>query len=165
MVEQHERYLRLLNCIGRNKKQTFSFIKERVTQRLNGWKSKLLSSAGNELFIKVVVQTLPSYTMNWLLLPKTFCDELHQLMVRFWWGNGSKDQKIHWWSWEKMCKPKAEGGLGFRDLYAFNMAVLSKQGWGVFHQPTSLVARVLKARYFPNSSFWDVEATGSASYC
>lgn len=66
--------------------------------------------------------------MNCFMLPKTFCDELHQLMAQFWWGNGSEDRKIHWRSWEKMCKPKGEGGLGFHDFYAFNMVVLAKQG-------------------------------------
>ncbi|KAM1511683.1 hypothetical protein ACFX1Z_023336 [Malus domestica] len=51
LVEQHERYLGLPTCVGRNKKQTFSFIKEKVTHRLNGWKSKLLSSVGKELIV------------------------------------------------------------------------------------------------------------------
>ncbi|KAM2306134.1 hypothetical protein ACFXTH_025611 [Malus domestica] len=109
LVEWHERYLGLPTCVGKNKKQTFSYIKERVTQGLNGWKSKLLSSAGNELLIKVVAQTLTAYAMNCFLLPKTFCDELHQLMAHFWWGNGSEDWKIHWRSWDKMCKSKVEG--------------------------------------------------------
>lgn len=71
---------------GRIKRKRFSYIKERMEQRLNGWKSKLLSHAGKELFIKVVAQSFPTYAMNCFLLPKTFCDELHQLLARFWWG-------------------------------------------------------------------------------
>lgn len=83
LVEWHERYLGLPTCVGKNKKQTFSYIKERVAQRFNGWKSKFLSHAGKELLIKVVAQYLPTNAINCFLFPKTFCDELHQLMARF----------------------------------------------------------------------------------
>lgn len=62
-VDCHDHYLGLQTFIGKNKKKTFSFIKERVTNRLNGWKGKLLSGAGRELLIKVVTQALPTYAM------------------------------------------------------------------------------------------------------
>lgn len=74
LVERHKRYMGLSTCVGKNKKQMFLYIKEIVAQRLNGWKSKLLSYVGNELIIKVVARSLPTYVMNWLLLLKTFCD-------------------------------------------------------------------------------------------
>lgn len=35
-VERHDRYLGLPTFVAKNKKQTFLFIKERVTKRLNG---------------------------------------------------------------------------------------------------------------------------------
>lgn len=52
-----------------------------------------------------------------------------------------------------MCKPKEEGGLGFCDLKAFNLALLAKKGWRLQTCTTSLVHMVFKARYFPNKDF------------
>ena len=49
--------------------------------------------------------------------------------------------------------PKNEGGMGFRDLKAFNLALLAKQGWRQQQNPNLLVHKVYKAKYFTKSSF------------
>lgn len=58
---------------------------------------------------------------------------------------------MHWKSWESLCKPKTCGGLGFKDLEAYNLALLGKQLWRMIKNPTSLMARIFKSRYFKNS--------------
>jgi ribonuclease HI len=71
----------------------------------------------------------------------------------YWWGGGRDNRGIRWLAWDKLACPKDEGGLGFRDFYSFNLAMVAKQGWNFMHKPTSLVARLFKARYFPQNSF------------
>ena len=58
-----------------------------------------------------------------------------------------------WLSWDKLCDSKEEGGLGFRQLKPFNLALLAKQGWRLQTQHESLVYCVYKAKYFPNTNF------------
>ena len=65
----HGTYLGLPSLIGRKKNDVFSFIKERVWLRIQGWNQKLLSRAGKEIMLKTVAQAIPNYTMNIYLLP------------------------------------------------------------------------------------------------
>lgn len=54
--------------------------------------------------------------------------------------------------------------MGFRDLRLFNDALLAKQFWRLHCYPTSLLARVMKARYYPSSSVWDAKVGVNSSY-
>ena len=69
-IRQYEKYLGLPALVGRAKKQSFAYIKERVWRKLQGWKEKLLSQAGREVLIKSVIQAIPTYTMSCFKLPR-----------------------------------------------------------------------------------------------
>lgn len=62
--------------VGRNKKVVFSFVKERLKNRMCGWQGRGLSRAGKEILLKTISQALPTYVMSLYLLPKDTCDEL-----------------------------------------------------------------------------------------
>ena len=79
------------------------------------------------------------------------------LVRKFWRGQTNERSRMAWLSWDKMCLPKEKGGLGFHDLKAFNLTLLSKQGWHIQTNITPLVHRVFKAWYFPNGDFLSVE--------
>ena len=48
-VVRFESYLGLPTLVGRSKYHTFSFLKDRVWKKLQGWKGKILSRVGNEI--------------------------------------------------------------------------------------------------------------------
>lgn len=85
-------------------------------------------------------------------------------MIRdFWWGDETNKRKVHWIAWEQLILPKSMGGLGFRDMRLFNQALLARQAWRLIQFPDSLCARLLKAKYFPNSELIDVVFLGDSS--
>lgn len=59
---------------------------------------------------------------------------------------------------------KRGGGLGFREIHGFNLALLGKQCWNLVHRPEALVSRVLKAKYYPHSHFLQASRTGGSSF-
>ena len=67
-------------------------------------------------------------------------------------------------SWENMCLPKERGGMGFRDLQSFNLALLAKQGWRLQTNTSSLFYKVYKAKYFPGCDFVEANMGNQPSY-
>ena len=64
-VEKFEACLGLPTLVGRAKYHTFSFLKDRVWKRLQGWKGRMLSRARKEVLIKAVAQSIPTYTLGY----------------------------------------------------------------------------------------------------
>ncbi|KAG6639514.1 hypothetical protein CIPAW_10G106100 [Carya illinoinensis] len=102
--------------------------------------------------------------MSVFKLPKTLLQSVNSVINNFWWGQREREHKIHWISWKNMGKAKSKGGMGFRDLECFNMAMLSKQCWRILQEPDSLAAKVLKAKYFQNSSFMSAKLGSKPSF-
>lgn len=53
---------------------------------------------------------------------------------------------------------------GFQDLTIFNQATLAKQSWRIIHYPESLLAKVLRGRYFKIDNFLKVGLGHNPSY-
>lgn len=56
-------------------------------------------------------------------------------------------RKVSQVGWSVICKPKNEGGLGFRRMFDANQALIMKLGWGLIYKPGSLWVRVLRGKY------------------
>ncbi|XP_019429666.1 PREDICTED: uncharacterized protein LOC109337200 [Lupinus angustifolius] len=108
--------------VGANPKRlsTWSPIIDSFQKKLSLWKHKLISCGGRVTLLK---------------------------SRRFLWGKGEESKGIHWVRWEKVCMPKDEGGLGIKNLFLFNLALLDKWRWRLLFDGNSLWVKVLKSRY------------------
>lgn len=107
---------------------------------------------------------LPVYTMNCFKLPKGICDEITSILQHYWWTKGTGSRSMHWLSWNRMGFPKCEGGLGFRDIEKFNVAILGKQAWRFLQTPHSLLSRLLRGRYFEYTNILNADLGSKPSY-
>ncbi|XP_019171492.1 PREDICTED: uncharacterized protein LOC109167042 [Ipomoea nil] len=158
------KYLGLPSFVGRNRRAVFSYIDDKIRQRIGSWNKKLLSQAGKEVLLKSVAQSMPTFSMSVFLLPLNTCTAIERAMNRYWW-RAKDDQGIHWKAWDKLCIPKKYGGLGFKELHAFNLAMLGKQAWRLLTKPETLVSKIYKARYYPKGTFFDASVGNNPSYC
>ena len=163
-VEGHDKYLGLPTYIGSSKKQVFQVIQDRIWKKLKGWKEKYLSQAGREVLIKSIAQAIPTYAMQCFSLPKSILYDVEKVCRNFFWGQKGEERKTCWVAWEKLYGSKKEGGMGFRNMQIFNQAMLAKQAWRVMNQSETLMARVLKGKYFPKCSFWEAKVSNNMSY-
>ena len=67
-----------------------------------------------EILIEVVAQAIPTYVMSGFRLPTSLCKELEIMIRKFWCDGDDRRHKIHRVNWERLCKPKFGGGMGFR---------------------------------------------------
>ena len=94
VIKQHEQYLGLPSLVGKNKRNNFTDIKEKLGKKLARWKEKLISKAGKEILIKAVALAIPTYTMSCFKIPDSLCDDLTSMIRNFWWGQKSDEKKI-----------------------------------------------------------------------
>lgn len=112
IVPCHKRYLGLPTVMGRDKKKMFRSLNDRIWKKINGWEGKLLSKAGKEVFIKVVCQSMPSYTMSVFKFPLPSCGKIESIFAQYWWTN--RDSRgIHWRLGSNCARLKVLGASDF----------------------------------------------------
>ncbi|XP_078152638.1 uncharacterized protein LOC144547828 [Carex rostrata] len=138
---------------------TFDFLIEKVSAKLQVWKSRLLSPAGRLVLIKAVLLSIPIYYMATTFLPQSVINTINGLVRRFFWGAGDKSRYLAYISWDTITKPKEEGGLAVRDLKAMNEAMLLKALWKIAAGSDAMWVQMVVAKYIPRSKLWTSKRT------
>ncbi|XP_075658750.1 putative mitochondrial protein AtMg00310 [Castanea sativa] len=141
-------YLGAPMFLSRSPSEDFKFLLDKVEAKLSGWRSRCLSWAGRCTFINSLTQTIPNYPLSSFSILAKLCDKLDAFSRRFWWKPKSKEGRFSSWKkWDKLCKPKCAGGLGFKKTREVNATLLAKLSWMVASGNQSIYMEVLRAKY------------------
>ncbi|GKD22873.1 RNA-directed DNA polymerase, eukaryota, reverse transcriptase zinc-binding domain protein, partial [Tanacetum coccineum] len=89
---------------------------DKVTQKLNDRKNTSLSYVGRAQLIASVLGSMQVYWGFVFLLPKAVVIDIEKLFKRFLWNSGESCKGKAKVAWKDVCKPKDQGGSGFKSL-------------------------------------------------
>ena len=122
---------------------------DRLKNKIQAWGAKWLNRAGKVILMNSVLASLPIFQCSVLLAPKTITNKISELLRRFLWEGGrNNDKKLHLVSWDKVLKPKMEGGLQIRDVSTQNLAMGGKILWNMISGKKTWSKQILKKKYF-----------------
>jgi hypothetical protein len=146
----------------RDKNKAYNFIYNKFLAKFGTLKANKLNHAGRLQYIKSVLSSIPVYYMSTVLFSKTFIEKINTIIRRFWWAGVQEDQHtnpIAFRSWHDICKPTKQGGLGIRDMELINKSLIINSAWNVAINKNPFLSAILKAKYYPNNTFWTAPAT------
>uniref|UniRef100_A0A803P278 Uncharacterized protein n=1 Tax=Cannabis sativa TaxID=3483 RepID=A0A803P278_CANSA len=76
----------------------------------------------------------------------------------------SNRSKIHIASWEKVCLPKAYGGLGFKNGVKWKQSILAKYIWAISTKQDILWVKWIDNIYLKSGSFWAYDLKPDTSW-
>ncbi|KAF9603601.1 hypothetical protein IFM89_037100 [Coptis chinensis] len=142
-----EKYLGVPLIAGRITRVAVTPLLDKIRKRITAWKGKLLSFQGRRVLIQSVLSSIPVYNMGVYKWPSSVIKEAESIFRNFLWSGNPAIKKCVTVSWDKVCKPKEEGGLGIRRLRELNMALLMKLAWHVKYKEDDF-AMFMRSKYF-----------------
>ncbi|CAN1164267.1 Putative ribonuclease H protein At1g65750 [Linum perenne] len=146
------RYLGVPTLHEKTSARTYQGIVDRIEQKLTGWKAKSLSLAGRVTLAQSVLTSIPAYVMQTAVIPVTTCDAIDRQIRNFVWGSTDEARRVHLVSWDRICTPKEDGGLGLKMAKFLNRAYMTKLSFIFFQEPDRLWVKVLQSKYFKESA-------------
>eukprot|EP00253_Pinus_taeda_P023614 PITA_23614 len=97
-----------------------------------------------------VVDSLKRNKQAALPTPKGGMQQIRSIQRDFLWGKGEEKNKWALVAWDKLCKPKAHGGLGLHDPEILSRVSGAKLWWRWLKESTTPWAKLWKKKYANN---------------
>jgi hypothetical protein len=104
---------------------------DKVKGKVHDWKNRCLSYAGRVQLIASVLSAMQVYWASVYMLPKTVINDIDKILKGFLWNQGDSSNGKAKLAWKIVCRPKNQGGLGFKSLKEWNEVLMMKHAWNI----------------------------------
>ena len=122
-------------------------VEERFRKRLASWKMQYISKGGRITLIRSTLSSLPIYYLSLFRMSQKISTRLERIQRQFLWGGGSLEKKPLLVKWATVCAKKKKGGLGLRNFFRLNKAVLCKWSWRFANKRNALWRKVVSSKF------------------
>nr|GEY28841.1 hypothetical protein [Tanacetum cinerariifolium] len=88
---------------------------------------------------------------------KDLINDINGIMKNFLWSQNNDSKGKAKVAWKAVCKPKNQGGLGLKDLFVWNNALLVKHLWNIANKKDTLWVKWVSTIKLNGVSIWVVQ--------
>ncbi|XP_028549386.1 uncharacterized protein LOC114579332 [Dendrobium catenatum] len=140
-------YLGLKLAMRRLTKVDFALLIQRAREHTLNWGIRHLSMAGRITLINYVLLPSSVFLMTHTIIPKAVLNDMERLCRSFLRDRDSEHKGMHYVAWEKVARPRRNGGLGFHVCARWTGALRARVAWNIIGNPEGLLQRCLKHKY------------------
>ena len=150
------RYLGLPLLTKRMTVSDYMPLVEKIRKRMSSWTGRFLSHAGRLQLINSVIMSLANFWLAAFRLSGSCLKEIESLCAAFLWSGPVLKPTKAKVSWQDICLPKNEGGLGIRSLKEINKVHCLKLIWRISSARSSLWVKWIHCYLIRKGSFWSI---------
>ncbi|XP_028549588.1 uncharacterized protein LOC110095722 [Dendrobium catenatum] len=140
-------YLGLKLATRRLTKVDISPLIQRAREHTLNWGIRHLSMAGRITLINSVLLPSSVFLMTHTIIPKSVLNDMERLCRSFLWDRDSEHKGMHYVAWDKVARPRRNGGLGFHVCARWTGALRAWVAWNIIGNPEGLLQRCLEHKY------------------
>ncbi|XP_019240555.1 PREDICTED: uncharacterized protein LOC109220547 [Nicotiana attenuata] len=135
-----------------------------MTKRITSWTAKTLSYAGRVHLVQSVLFEVQAFWAQIFILPAKVIKVVEGICRSYVWSGTNAITKRALIAWDKVCLPRAGGGLNIINLKLWNKAAIAKTCWDLAHKQDKLWIRWIHAYYVKNQQLKTMQVPQQACW-
>ncbi|XP_074277763.1 uncharacterized protein LOC141601387 [Silene latifolia] len=136
----------------------------KICSRIHNYGAKKFFYAGRLVLVKAVLSSLHSYWALIFIIPKGIISRIEATCRNFPWDSSTDYMRVPMVAWEKICRPKEEGGLGLKDQGIMNKAMIGRLVHWITVKKDSIWVKWVQKNYLKGRDWLDYTPSTSSSW-